>query len=186
MKIIEAYVPISQFTRTGKKLKEFRGIVIHYPEWPNGSAKKIIDDNTMIPKINAKLPPEKFKFASFNEVIDLNGDIYLTVPEDEMCYHVGSNSYSELIRTRLNNRYPNLYLYGIEATHIDKEGRMTDETFDSLVKRCAYLLKKYSLTVNELYRHFDITGKRCPLWFVTNYGEWIQFKKLVDSEMRKI
>lgn len=53
------------------------------------------------------------------------------------------------------------------------------------------LLKKYGLSVDDLIRHYDVTGKQRPLWFVpTKYqteavanARWAGFKALVSGKM---
>ena len=55
----------------------------------------------------------------------------------------------------------------------------------------AYLVKKHNLTVNDVIRHYDITGKQCPLFYVpTKYQSetlanerWNGFKQLVKAQI---
>ncbi|MCM1381796.1 MAG: SPOR domain-containing protein, partial [Muribaculaceae bacterium] len=43
-------------------------------------------------------------------------------------------------------------------------------TENSLAELCAFLLKKFGLTSEDIIRHYDVTGKQCPLyWSPTKY-----------------
>lgn len=65
----------------------------------------------------------------------------------------------------------------IEVCHPDESGKFTDETYDSLVKLTVWLCEVCGLDSNDVIRHYDITGKQCPLYFVTHQDAWEQFKK---------
>jgi N-acetylmuramoyl-L-alanine amidase CwlA len=49
---------------------------------------------------------------------------------------------------------------------------------------------KYGIDINHVYRHFDVTGKSCPAYFVDN-NKWAAFKKellavVTESSNKKI
>ncbi|WP_258074369.1 hypothetical protein [Brevibacillus laterosporus] len=51
-------------------------------------------------------------------------------------------------------------------------GKMTSETYQSLVDFCVQLLKRYNLTENDLWLHKEVVGwKVCHRWFVNNPDE---------------
>ena len=43
-----------------------------------------------------------------------------------------------------------------------------------------YLMQKHGIKNN--IRHYDVTGKTCPKWFVDNPEEWEKFKKELEGE----
>jgi N-acetylmuramoyl-L-alanine amidase CwlA len=50
------------------------------------------------------------------------------------------------------------------------------------------LLARHKLTIDNVYRHYDITAKDCPIMYQPNYVEmqyfdwsWITFKEYVRS-----
>ena len=44
------------------------------------------------------------------------------------------------------------------------------------------LMKKYNIPIERVVRHFDVTGKHCPAYFMEETG-WAEFKKrLTDPE----
>ncbi len=72
----------------------------------------------------------------------------------------------------------------IECCHRTEDGSFTEETYDSLVRLTAWLCKELHLTSEDLIRHYDVTGKICPKYFVDHEDAWEQFKKDVKKAMR--
>ena len=55
----------------------------------------------------------------------------------------------------------------------------------SLVKLTAWLCKQLDLSPKDVIRHYDVTGKACPKYFVDHEDAWKQFRKDVKKAMRK-
>jgi N-acetylmuramoyl-L-alanine amidase len=125
-------------------------------------------------------------YGSAHEIIDLNGDIVLAIPPNEMAYHVGSKKYTDEALDILGD-YPNDCSYGIECTHIDWNGTMTKETLETLVNRCADLCQKYNLNpITDIWTHKQVVGwKPCPKYFVDHPDEFETFKIKVSELMKK-
>ena len=81
------------------------------------------------------------------------------VPENEVAYHASdANSYS----------------IGVEVCHPDWTGKPTQKAYESLVKLLE-ICKKYNLAPTQaIIRHYDVTGKTCPKYYVNSRA----FKKL--------
>ncbi|AYK07637.1 N-acetylmuramoyl-L-alanine amidase [Brevibacillus laterosporus] len=78
----------------------------------------------------------------------------------------------EMRQQREESTYPNNCTIGIECNHIDMSGKMTFETYQSLLEFCVPLLKRYNLTENDLRLHKEVVGwKDCHRWFVNNPDE---------------
>lgn len=58
---------------------------------------------------------------------------------------------------------------GIEVCHPDAEGEFNDITYQSVIKLTAELCKQYGLNENDVIRHYDVTGKICPRYYVEHY-----------------
>jgi N-acetylmuramoyl-L-alanine amidase CwlA len=69
----------------------------------------------------------------------------------------------------------------IECCHPDETGQFNDNTYQSLVHLTAWLCGRYNLTADKIIRHYDVTGKICPKYFVDNEGAWTQFKMDVGA-----
>lgn len=170
MNIINDFLTKNKYSRPGFNLKQVKGIVVHYVANPKSSAKANRDFFEL-------RKDGSLNFGSTHYIIGLYGEIIQCVSETETCYHVGAKQYVLGVQKRLG-KYPNHHTIGIECCHTDWSGLMTKETYDSLVVLSKYLLNKYNLDKNDLYRHYDITSKLCHKWFVENPDEWDKFKNL--------
>ena len=61
--------------------------------------------------------------------------------------------------------------------------KFTKETYQSLVELVGWLCQRFGLTSEQVIRHYDVTGKNCPKYFVEHEDEWEQFKKDVDAQI---
>lgn len=144
--------------RTGVKLIEINNIVIHYV----GNAGTTAQNNR-----------DYFNKSDTDVcshfVVGLDGEIIQCVPLDEK-----SNA--------SNNR--NLDTISIEVCHSDSSGKFNEATYNSLVKLTAWLCNNSGLKANDVIRHYDITGKECPKYFVDNENEWKNFLEAVKAELK--
>lgn len=175
-KIIDKWVTPNPYSRPKTKMSKVKGIVVHWVAVPYGSASGVF--NFFEGRKNGKN-----NYGSAHETIDLDGSIWRMIPENEIAYHVGAVKYKERALKELST-YPNNCTYGIECTHIDAKGKMSDTVYNTLVERVADLCKRWSLDpLKNLYLHYDITGKDCHKWFVDNPKEWELFKNKVKIRM---
>ena len=168
MKITDALLTPNKFSRPQIPLKSVKKVVLHYVGNPKSSAEA--NRNYFENQKNG------VRYVSSHYIVGLEGEILRCVPENEVAYC---------------SNQANTYSISIECCHPDATGKFTDATTDSAAELCAYLLKKYGLSVDDLIRHYDVTGKQCPLWFVpTKYqsadianARWSGFKALVSEKM---
>lgn len=143
--------------RPGTKMKHINDIVIHYTGNPGTTAQNNRD-------YFAK--PDTEVCSHF--VIGLNGEIINCIPIDERS--VASNK-------------RNKDTISIEVCHMDESGKFNAKTYESLVMLTAWLLKNSDLTEKDVIRHYDITGKECPKYYVDNPGKWKKLKKDIGKEL---
>ncbi len=161
--ITERLLTINEYSRPGTPLKKVNGIVIHYVGNPSTTA-----ENNRNYFENLKDTHERS--ASSHYIVGLEGEILQCVPLDEVSY-------------ASNNR--NNDTIAIECCHPDATGKFNSKTYDSLVKLTAALCKTYNLNpTTDILRHYDITGKMCPLYYVENEDEWRYFITQVVSQMK--
>lgn len=149
--INEALIPFRKYTRPGKKIA-VKGVVIH---WTANERKGAGTRNHFTYFSNSTSYASAHYFVDTNEILRL-------IPDNEMAYHVGSKTY----KTKKYGAYPNDCMIGVEMC-VNIDGNF-NETYKKSVWLVAHLLKKHKLTINELERHYDITGKDCPKMFVTD------------------
>ena len=134
-----------------------KNIVIHYVANPGTTAKQNRDyfnnDDTKV---------------SSHFVVGLEGEVIQCIPLDE-------------ISSATNDR--NVDTISIEVCHPDESGKFADATYESVVKLTAWLCKKYNLTQNDVIRHYDVTGKDCPKYYVEHPAAWKQLQEDIGKEI---
>lgn len=144
----------NEYSRPGTPTEKIDGIVVHYTANPGSTAQNNRD-------YFENLKDTHDTKVSSNFVVGIEGEIVQCVPTAEMAY-------------ASNER--NIDTVSIECCHPDETGEFTDATYDSLVELTAFLCGKFNLTTDKIIRHYDVTGKNCPKYFVENEAEWEAFK----------
>lgn len=161
----------SKLNRPGRSIRKLKGIVMHWTANTGKGADAIANRNYF--NINTR-------GASAHYVVD-DHQIIQCVPDNEIAWHVGSNKYTAIGQSIQERPYgPNYFLIGIEMC-VNSDGDW-GRTYINAVQLAAYLLKKYGLTTNALYRHYDITGKNCPAMMLDE-KVWQKFKTDVEVAM---
>ena len=155
---------INDYSRPAIAVDRIKGIVIHYTGNPGSTAMQ--NRNYF-----EALKDTKERGASSHFIVGLDGEIVQCVPTWEVAY--ASN-------------HRNSDTISIETCHMTEDGSYTEETYNSLVELTAWLCKKYGLTEDDLLRHYDVTGKICPKYFVENEDAWAEFKNDVGAEIKRI
>lgn len=143
--------------RTGIPILNVKNIVVHYVGNPNTSAQN-----------NRDYFAKKDTEVSSHFVVGLEGEIIQCVPLDE--------------KSSASN-WRNKDTISIEVCHPDETGKFTDVTTQSLVKLTAWLCKTFHLSEQDILRHYDITGKECPRYFVQNEAAYQEFLQQVKDKI---
>ena len=157
--------------RPGTKM-EPKGVVIHYVGNPGSSA------------IGNRNYFENTGVASAHYIIDISGEIIRCVPDNECAWHAGVSYGSQWNSMAATN---NSRFIGIECCHPDAGGKFSDKTRTALIELVATLCNKYGWTVQkDVYRHYDVTGKSCPMFYVNNSAEWDKLKNDIIAKLNQI
>ncbi len=143
--------------RSGTQLSDIKNIVIHYVGNPNTSAKN-----------NRDYFDKPDTTVSSHFVVGLEGEVIQCVP-----------LYEKSAAT--NNR--NKDTISIEVCHPDESGKYGDKTYASLIKLTAWLCKELKLDENDVIRHYDVTGKICPKYYVENEDAWHTLKQDIKESL---
>lgn len=103
--------------------------------------------------------------ASWHYQVDEKA-IYQSFPDSVACWHSGE-------------KYGNYYAIGIEMcvnSDGNYEGAMRNDA-----KLIAYLMHQYNLTMENVKRHYDFSGKECPSYMIRT-NRWNEFLELVARE----
>lgn len=155
--MIQKYLTPNQNSRPGAELSEIKGIVVHYTANPGTGAMA----NRNYFESKKDQPDEKDNKVSSHYIIDLDGTIIQCIPDNEIAY-------------ASNDR--NIDTLSIECCHPDKSGKFTRQTYDSLVHLISYLSDRYEINQRFIIRHFDVTGKNCPKYYVEHKDTWEKLK----------
>lgn len=159
----EEFLTISEYSRPGEPLTEVNNIFVHYTANPNTSAAQNrnyfenLKDNHDV------------RGASAHFIIGIEGEILQLVPLDEIAYAVQTRNEDSI---------------SIECCYKYDNGQFTQETYDSLIGLLAWLVDTYELDVDDILRHYDCGGKKCPLYYVEHEDAWRILKQDVE-EARK-
>lgn len=74
----------------------------------------------------------------------------------------------------------------IECCHTDETGKFTEATYISLVRLTGWLCYRFNLTSEDVIRHYDVTGKICPKYYVDHPQAWEQFKEDVGEQIEVV
>lgn len=167
MNFVNAYLT---HNRPGNKRRRTTAIAIHWVANPGTSAMA-----------NRNYFNSTDRSVSSNYIIGLTGEIVRCIPHGEESWCTNQ---------------ANPYTVSIECCHPDWTGKFNTATYNAAVELCAELCKIYGLnpTNGGLIRHYDVTKKVCPKWFVpasaggtdTNDEQhWKKFKNDVAAKMGK-
>ncbi|MFQ8899920.1 MAG: N-acetylmuramoyl-L-alanine amidase family protein [[Clostridium] scindens] len=151
---------VNPYSRPGTETKKITGVVVHYTANPGATA---MDNRNYFENLKDSHETK----VSSNFVVGLEGEIVQCVPTWEEAY--ASNS-------------RNIDTVSIECCHPDESGKFNDKTYQSMVELSAWLCLKFDLDENDVIRHYDVTGKDCPKYFVENEKAWERFRKDVGKQ----
>lgn len=151
--IEEDFLTVNDYSRPGTRLDAVNGVVVHYVGNPGTTARQ---NHSYFQNLSSTGET----YASSHFLIGLEGEIIQNVPLDEVAY-CSSQRNSDTI--------------SIECCHPDSGGAFTRETYDSLVRLVRWLMEYYELDADQVIRHYDVTGKECPLYYVRHPRDWQAF-----------
>lgn len=156
--IDQQLLTINEKSRPGEYCTGIDYIVIHYLANPGTTAQQNRD---YFESLKDFVDNVDYYSMSANYVVGIEGEIIQCVPDGEIAY--ASNE-------------ANKYSISIENCHPNKSGRFTDATYESLVQLTAYLSDLYDIDRDHIIRHYDVTGKPCPLYYVVHEDKWEKFR----------
>ena len=152
-----AYVT-NENARHGVRLSDFRGVVIHYVGNPA---------TTAIANRNYFDQPTTEVVSHF--VVGLDGEVVQCLPLHERS--VASNA-------------RNCDTISIEVCHPDDSGKFSPATYASVVRLTAWLCDLGDLDSDDIIRHYDVTGKECPRYYVRHPEAWEQLRHDISAAQK--
>ena len=150
-------IPVDGASRRGESLSGVSDVIIHYVGNPGTTAQN-----------NRDFFAGSRSEVSAHFVIGLEGEVIQCVPLDE--------------KSSASN-WRNRDSISIEVCHPDESGAFTEASYDALVRLTAWLCEQYGLTEEHVIRHYDVTGKECPRYYVDHEDAWEAFRADVRSAL---
>lgn len=158
----ENYLTPNEYSRPGDELKEVKNIFVHYTANPGTSAAQ---NRSYF----ERQKDEHLASVSSHFIIGYDGEIIQCVPLTEIAYAVQTRNFDSV---------------SIECCYKAKDGSFTQETYHSLISLLAWLTEVYDLDTEDILRHYDCGGKKCPLYYTNHEDKWEQLKEDV-KQMRE-
>lgn len=156
----EDFLSISEWARPGEALPEVKNIFVHYTANRNTSAAQ---NRSYF----EGLKDSHERAASAHFIIGYEGEIIQCIPLDEIGYAVKTRNYDSI---------------SIECCYQSKDGSFNKKTYDSLITLLKWLIDTYDLTSEDILRHYDCGGKKCPIYYTEHPDKWEQLKKDVADK----
>ena len=159
------YLTVNPYSRPGTELESIQGVVIHYVGNPGTTARA---NRNYFESLSSGAEDT---YASSHFIVGLDGEVIQCVPLTEVAY--ASN-------TRNDDTV------SIEVCHPDETGEFSPVTYARTVELTAWLCRTFKLNPSQdVIRHYDVTGKICPKYYVDNPEAWDDFRADVALEMER-
>lgn len=157
------YLTVNEWSRPGTELEKIRGVVIHYVGNPDTTAQA---NRNYFESLSSGA---EGVYASSHFVVGLEGETIQCIPLTEIAYASNGRNGDTV---------------SIEVCHPDETGEFSPVTYDRVVELTAWLCREFRLDPEtEVIRHYDVTGKICPKYYVENPEAWDTFRADVAAEM---
>lgn len=165
---------ITKYNHNVGNISRIKYIVIHYV------------GATSSAKSNAEYFAAQNRNSSAHYFVGHNGEIYQSVEDKDVAWHCGATSYKHKECRNANS-------IGIELcckttgnpAKADNNWYFEDATVNAAIELTKELMKKYNVPVENVIRHYDVTGKTCPAPFVYNNKKWTwdKFKSALSTNV---
>lgn len=138
---------------------------------------------------NSRFFAEHVVQASAHYFVD-DDSVTNTVPDNHIAWAVGGEKWSDCEKTgggKLHGIATNANSISVELCDTKQDGTImvSEATIANAVPLCRELMRRYGIPIERVVRHFDVTGKHCPAYFMDE-AKWAKFKeKLVEAKQTK-
>ena len=135
---------------------------------------------------NAKYFQNNIVKASAHYFVD-DTTVWRSVPDLKVAWSVGGSKYSNAHKTGGGTMYgviTNTNSLSIEMCDTIRNGvyQASEATLANAAALGRALMEKYGIPIENVYRHFDVTGKHCPSYLVSAQ-KWAEFKKRLEVKI---
>ena len=135
---------------------------------------------------NAKYFQNNIVKASAHYFVD-DTTVWRSVPDLKVAWSVGGSKYANADKTGGGTMYgviTNTNSLSIEMCDTIRNGvyQASEATLANAAALGRTLMEKYGIPIENVYRHFDVTGKHCPSYLVSAQ-KWAEFKKRLEVKI---
>ncbi len=160
------YLTVNAWSRPGTELEKINGVVIHYVGNPGTTAHA---NRNYFESLSSG---QEGTYASSHFIVGLEGEVIQCIPLTEIAY--ASNTRNE-------------DTVSIEVCHPDETGEYSSVTYDRTVELTAWLCVQFRLDPEtDVIRHYDVTGKECPRYYVEHPEAWDAFRADVAEAVARL
>ena len=134
---------------------------------------------------NAKYFHNNVVKASAHKFVD-DDSVTISVPDNYVAWHCGGGLQGSKGHTYYK-KCTNTNSIGIEMCDTKRNGKyeVTPKTRTNAIAIGKELVKKYGIKKENIIRHFDVTGKNCPAYFVKDEEAWKKFRDEIFETEKK-
>jgi N-acetylmuramoyl-L-alanine amidase len=164
--VTQDFLTVNPWSRPGTELTKISGIVIHYVGNPNTTAQANRD------YFESLRAGTDGVYASAHFIVGLDGEVIQCIPLTEIAYASNSRNDDTI---------------AIEVCHPDETGQFSPVTYNQVTELTAELCLQLGLDPEtDVIRHYDVTGKDCPKYYVEHPEAWDAFRADTAAELRKL
>ena len=135
---------------------------------------------------NAKDFQNNIVKASAHYFVD-DTTVWRSVPDLKVAWSVGGSKYANADKTGGGTMYgviTNTNSLSIEMCDTIRNGvyQASEATLSNAAALGRALMEKYGIPIENVYRHFDVTGKHCPSYLVSAQ-KWAEFRKRLEVKI---
>lgn len=162
MKIIDKLIPSNKYNRPGSKSTPKR-ICVHYTGQAGTDADRLALFYSNV--ATGRFPNKPNNWTSTQYIVGLNGKVIRVVPDNETAYAASGKNAGTL---------------HIEVCYSKASGEFETASMSALRELVQYLMKKYNISAGNVLRHYDLTGKYCP-WYYVDENRWAVLHEYITS-----
>ena len=172
---IEKKLVTNKFSRPRSKMAAVKGVIVHW----TANAGATADNHYRFFEHNNN------RYAGAHYFVDKNKIVQL-IPENETTYHANETGYSKIGKFegyKSSDGYrgnANSCTIGVEMC-VERNGTIHANTIKQTIELIKDINRRHNLSVDDVYRHFDVTGKLCPKPFVNDQLSYQNFKRALGQ-----
>lgn len=163
------FINFNKYSRPTTKLQAVRKLVLHYTANNGASANGHYNYFNNLSGV----------YASAHLFVD-RLEALCIIPLDEIAYHANDRIYRGVQALKPNANFLSI---GVEMC-LEKDGSFHPDMIERTENVMAELCRMYDLNpLEDIVRHYDVTGKNCPAPWVANGSLFTAFKSRVNEKM---